>query len=86
MALKRVLPKFPNLVSNRDGPLFALNANISRLPNEISIAINIDTPLHLPMSLPKAIRNDKGITNIKNISYMFERPVGFSNGWAEFAT
>src|SRR5207342_1200077 len=76
IVLKSVLPKLPNLVSNEAGPLIAVKAIISRLPNEISIAIKIDTPLHLPMSLAYAIGNDKGITNIKNISYKFERPVG----------
>jgi hypothetical protein len=53
---------------------------MSKPPNPISIAARIDNPLPLPISLAYAIGNDKGIISIKNISYKFESPVGFSNG------
>src|SRR5690348_10274190 len=83
--LNKTLPKLPNLVSREEGPLVMVKAKISKLPNDTKIATIIDTPLHLPISLANAIGKDKGIISIKNISYMFERPVGFSKGWAEFA-
>src|SRR6478736_10350230 len=83
--LNNTLPKLLNLVSSNNGPLIAVKAIINKLPNDISIATKIDAPLHFPISLAYAIGNDKGITSIKNISYIFESPVGFSNGCAELA-
>src|SRR5689334_4178424 len=78
--LNNTLPKLPNRVSSNNGPLIVVKAIINKLLNDISIATRIDTPFHFPISLAYAIGKDKGITSIKNISYIFERPVGFSNG------
>src|SRR5215510_7335745 len=78
--LKNILPKLPNLVSNRSGPLTWDSAMAKAIPNPIRMAIKRDTPLPLPTNLAYAIGRDRGIINIKKISYALERPFGFSYG------
>ena len=60
------------------------SAIVISIPKLISIVTKIAIPLPFPISLEYAIGNDNGIINIKNISYMFDNPVGFSKGCAEF--
>jgi hypothetical protein len=66
--LNNTLPKFPNLVSNKDGPLTWVVAITISVPNPINIAKRMDRPLPFPINLAYAIGKDRGIISIKNIS------------------
>jgi hypothetical protein len=68
--LKNILPKLPNLVSNRLGPLVCDNAIVKAIPNPINIAIKSETPLPLPTSLAYAMGNEVG-----KIREMIELPL-----------
>jgi hypothetical protein len=83
IVLNNTLPKLPKRVSREIGPFSIDNAIAIRNPKLTSIATRIEIPRPFPINFAYANGKERGIINIKNISCIFDNPVGFSNGCPE---